>query len=134
MAKLKVIFRNSAKLGNFFRFKDSHPFAMQSLVIYNFQCTSCNARYVGKTSRHIATRIAEHKGVSSRTGKALTTAPYSAIREHAHKTGHSIKTENFSILAKASNKFDLTIQEDLLFQKHMPGLNNMLKPTDSLYT
>ena len=56
------------------------PDSIQSSVIYNFRCNRCNAVYIGKTSRHLSTRIADHIGISFRTG--LTSLLCSQIRNH----------------------------------------------------
>ena len=53
MANLRIVFVPSLKLRNFFRFKDTIPQSMQSLVVYEYSCTGCNARYVGQTARHL---------------------------------------------------------------------------------
>ena len=34
---------------------------MQSKIVYEFTCSRCNATYLGKTKRHLKTRIHEHK-------------------------------------------------------------------------
>jgi hypothetical protein len=39
--------------------KDPVPLLAKSNVIYQFQCT-CGCRYVGKTKRHLGTRVSEH--------------------------------------------------------------------------
>ena len=66
----------------FFKFKDKMPDSIQSSVIYNFTCNRCNAVYIGKTSRYLSTRIAEHMGISFRTGLTLTSQPFSQISNH----------------------------------------------------
>ena len=43
-----------------FSAKDPVPFALKSHVVYKFVCGSCNASYIGETTRHLATRIKEH--------------------------------------------------------------------------
>ena len=111
------------------------PRALQSLIVYNFSCSSCNAQYVGKTARHLATRIAEHKGVSPRTNVELTAPSFSAIRQHAHCTGHTFADQDFRISAKAKSKYDLSIMEALEIQRTMPSLNTMLSCANlSLFT
>ena len=41
-------------------------------MVYKYKCNRYNSVYVGKTSRHLPTRIAEHLGISFRTGKSLS--------------------------------------------------------------
>ncbi len=67
--EVKVVFKCTKRLSNFFPFKDKIPHVLKSHVVYRFQCSSCTtASYVGKTVRHIATRACEHAGISELTG------------------------------------------------------------------
>ena len=45
-------------MGDAFRLKDGHPKHMQSCVVLSI---TCNADYIGKTSRHVKRRFEEHK-------------------------------------------------------------------------
>ena len=92
-------------------------------VIYMYKCGQCNATYCGETNRHLHTRIAEHRGVSSRTGKLLTSPPNSNIRDHLVSSDHPIIAENFEIIATA-NKYDIRIVESILIHKTKPTLND----------
>ena len=56
---VKLVF-TTFKIGSMFSLKDSIPNALKSNVVYKFSCASCNACYVGETTRHLATRIKEH--------------------------------------------------------------------------
>ena len=69
--KVRVVFKTSNRLRNYFSFKDVVPEPLRSCQIYNFTCGSCNASYIGKTFRHIEFRVSEHQGISPRTGKHL---------------------------------------------------------------
>jgi hypothetical protein len=61
---VKIIFRYRFNIGSFFWVRDRVPLRMLSNVVYLYQCSQCEATYCGETSRHLHTRIAEHKGVS----------------------------------------------------------------------
>ena len=98
---------------------------MQSLVVYEYSCTGCNARYVGQTARHLKTRIAEHCGISPRTRKSVMTPHFSAIREHCFNTGHSLGADSFQVIAKAKHRLDLPILESLAIQNRCPTLNTL---------
>ena len=52
------------------------------LVVYKYGCPKCGDQYVGSTVRSLATRTAEHAGISVRTGLPLSQPPQSQIREH----------------------------------------------------
>ena len=40
--------------------KDRVPFDLRSYVVYNFDCGSSKADYIGRRKRHLSTRIKEH--------------------------------------------------------------------------
>ena len=40
--------------------KDRVPFDLRSYVVYKFVCGNCKADYIGRTKRHLSTRIKEH--------------------------------------------------------------------------
>ena len=47
----------------------------------------------------------------------------SAIGDHISKTGHDASLENFEIISRADNSFDLLIHESLLILRDRPSLN-----------
>ena len=51
---------SSFKISSFFSMKDSVPLDLRSCVVYKFVCASCKADYIGRTKRHLSTRIKEH--------------------------------------------------------------------------
>ena len=61
---LRVIFKASLRMKNYFNFKDKIKRELRSLLVYNFKCNSWNAEYIGKTKRHYRTRTSKHTGVS----------------------------------------------------------------------
>ena len=73
----------------------------------------------------MAKRIAEHRGVSERTGKALSQSsrPSSAIREHALKKRHPVDPNNFAIIGSARSKGALAILESIQIKLFKPSLN-----------
>ena len=134
MASLRIVFVPSFKLRNWFRFKDEIPHLLQSRVVYEFSCAGCNARYVGQTARHLHTRIAEHCGLSPRTGGPVMLPQFSAIREHCNHTGHPLERSLFSIIARARNKLDLSILESLAIKNRVPKLNTLTSADLHLFT
>ena len=75
--------------------EDKAPLVSQQCVVYSFQCSLCDAGYVGYTCRHLHKRIEEHKG--------------SAIGNHLREQ-HDMEPEDiaqsFRILRKCQNKFE----------------------------
>ena len=63
--KVKIVFKSSNQLTNYFSFKDVVPEPLCSFQIYNFMCGNCNASYTGRTFRHMEVRVLEHQGVST---------------------------------------------------------------------
>ena len=121
--KFRIVFSKATTLDSFFRYKDMIPHDLRSSVVYKYVCECCNASYVGKTARHLRTRIAEHKGISPRTLRPISTPGYSAIREHSESTGHMIKTSSFSVL-QSGNPYDLLILESLYTHNLKPSLSS----------
>ena len=120
---LKIVFVNKFNIASFFKFKDVVPNHMRSNIVYEFKCSQCSETYIGETTRHLATRVAEHRGVSARTGKFLCKQPNSNIFAHYLKTDHEIVKDDFKILCSDSQH--LKISESLLIHQNKPKLNSM---------
>ena len=121
---VKLIFKNRLSVGSFFKSKDRIPKLLQSNLVYSYTCGQCNATYYGETSRHLKTRIAEHKGLSNRTGKPITNPSHSSIRDHSISTNHDINSECFKIVFRC-DRSNLKISESILINHDYPSLNNM---------
>ena len=106
----------------FFPFKYRFPTLIRSSVVYQFKCPGCHALYFGKTTRHLITRRREHLGIN-KAGKKIKVSP-SAIWDHINKSGHAASVEDFSVLDRANNDFDLLIHESLLILHDRPSLNS----------
>jgi len=106
------------RINTFFKIKDLTPRNLQSHVVYEVKCAECNARYIGKTIRHIETRLNEHKKSSG-----LLSQSKSHIAEHASITGHHIDYDGFKVLGRANTDYVLTLKESLLIKKFSPSLN-----------
>ena len=103
-----------------FSLKDHVPKSMKSYVVYKFSCASCDACYIGETTRHFSTRIAEHL----RTDKA------SHVYKHLQTTQQckdQCDSSCFEILDCASTKYQLKIKEGLHITWEKPLLNKQAK-------
>ena len=119
---LRVIFKVSLRMKNYFNFKDKIKQELRYLLVYNFKCNRCNAEYIGKTKRHYRTQISEHIGVSPLTGECVkNNSQTSAVHDHMLFCKTVVCPEDFSVLANSSCNFKLEIQESIL--------NKLLKPT-----
>ena len=84
----KARFNIQLSVINFFNFEDCIHNALQGCVVNKFSCGQCTSKFIGETSGHCTTRIAEHIGISFRTGQSLSIAPYSNIRDCGIQEGH----------------------------------------------
>ena len=104
-----------------FPFKDRIPANICSSVVYKFTCSSCQATYRGKTSRHFIVRCRETFGINKK-GISIKGAS-SSTRDHINETGHAAPFDDFCILNKANNNIDLLIHESLLILRDGLTLN-----------
>ena len=123
---LRIAFKNSFSIGSFFRHKDPMPASLCSNVIYTYKCALCNECYTGSTQRQLQCRIAEHLGVSVRTGVHLSKEPYSAIYDHREKSNHPINKNDFKIVGRTFNNSDLRLLESLHIFITKPKMNTGL--------
>ena len=108
------------KVGQYFSNKDQIPRHLISHVVYKFQCAQCNLCYFGETIRHFTTHVNEH----------LETDKASAVYKHLHENvdcNRVCNTDCFSVVDRASIKFQLRIKEGLLISKYKPVLNGQVR-------
>ena len=121
----KLILRNPKTIASLFRFKDSVPELMRSLVVYKYTCPRCNlGTYIGSTKRMLKVRIDSHCGISHRTGINLNKKEYSCIRDHSKKCKSPISYNNFEIIEQAIDETSLLILESLNIKRLVPSLNS----------
>ncbi len=120
---IRIVFRPTLRLSNFFMFKDKIPLALRSCVVYSFKCRCCSASYVGQTVRHLHTRVSEHLGISALTGKTSSSPQLTSIFSHLSHSGHSASLDDFKILSSCSAPDELLVRESLLISKLKPTLN-----------
>src|SRR5688572_3346319 len=90
-----IYFKPGCRVANYFRTKDVTPIDLRSRIVYQNTCASCQASYVGQTSRHLLHRVAEHRSVSHLTDKEVKNKVYSNIREHCyHCPGSDCSLQN----------------------------------------
>ena len=119
-----IILTNKYSLGSLFSYKDKTPLCVRSSVVYKYCCSQCESSYIGSTIRSFNTRVSEHKGVSCRTGRPLTSLPQSSIRDHSHECDTPINISNFKIIGTSNHEIDLRILESLFIFECKPVLNN----------
>ena len=124
--QLHTVLVNPFNIGSLFPFKDSLPMLLRSRVVYKYSCErpSCSSVYYGSTIRALSARIAEHRGVSPRTGHPLTTPLHSAIRDHSLTCNSNLSTESFKIVSSNNSVISLRILESLFIVNNKPDLND----------
>lgn len=116
-------FTNTFTIGSLFKFKDNLPADLCSLIIYKYQCESCQDFYIGSTKMQSKVRFCQHLGISPRTNRHVTSPLHSTPRIHCENNSHPFKYSNFSIIDKASSEQNLRILESLYIYKESPTLN-----------
>ena len=120
-----IFFNPGYTVQNFFKRKDVTPIELRSNVVYKYTCASCQASYIGQTTRHLHRRHAEHRGLSHITHRPVKNQGHSAIRDHLLQCpGSNCSLQDFVILANGSSTIELLIKERLLIDRYKPILNN----------
>ena len=121
---VKVVF-SSFKVKNYFSLKCATPMPLLANVVYKYSCLrDANCSYIGKTTRHLATRVKEH-----------ATSP-SAIKDHltSCSTCHSnYSHNNFTIIDSGNSDFEVSIKEALHIKRKNPILNKQLSTQGSSF-
>ena len=61
---LRFAFQSKTSLSSLFKFKDSIPNYLRSLLIFEFPCGCCNATYYGRIERNLFDRASKHLGIT----------------------------------------------------------------------
>ena len=128
VCKIKVIFKSSTRVSNFFQFKDKMPYCLHSNVVYKFSCDRCNATYYGETCRHLSVRVGEHSVVSPLTGKKSKSKKSTAVKDHMPFCDYIVSIDDFKILATSDSDFHVKVKESLLISLDEPVLNKYETP------
>ena len=126
--KVKIGFKTSNSLKNYFNFKDILPEPLRSLQIYNFTSGSCNASSIGKTFRHLIFRVSKHQGVQPRTGKYLKGTLSSSMRDHMPDCNQEVAWDDFKVLGWEPSHWLLEIKESLFIKSNRRSLNRIFTP------
>ena len=129
---LRIMYKSNTTIGTNFSFKDRTPKETLSNLIYKYTCECCQAFYIGKTDLQFACRIAQHMGVSARTGDSLGVKPPSDIREHCLKCKVHVKKGNFIILDRTFDKSGILILESLHQKNKKPTIGIQQQSTPLL--
>jgi len=112
---IKIGFRNENKLGKFFsKTKDKTPKMLQTHIVYQIPCKSCNSVYIGQTSQHLKDRINGHKYSNNIT----------ALKNHQINTDHCFDFDSVKIIDKEQKLTTRNFLEMIHIKKHPNAVNN----------
>ena len=94
--------------------KDQTPKEKQCSVIYNIQCNSCQAEYIGETARTLGKRFKEHSDPRHIN---------SAVVEHTATTGHSFSLDDVKVIGREDKAFNRKVKEAIAIHKRRPAMN-----------
>jgi hypothetical protein len=96
---IRILFRPTLRLSNFFMLKDKILDALRSCVVYSFKCRCCSASYVGQMVSLLHTRVSKHLDISALTGKTSSSPQLRSIFSHLSHSGHTASLDDFKILS-----------------------------------
>ena len=109
---------NTCKITSFLSTKSCSPPNLQSFVVYNYNCPSCGASYVGQTTRHYVERVREHLKADKNSHI------YKHINDKSNNNCKELNNESaFKIIDKANSEFTLKIKEAIHIKWLKPTLN-----------
>ena len=114
---IRVVY-STFKVSNYFSLKCKTPMHLLANVVYQYNCLcDTSSTYIGKTKRHLAIRVKEHKQGQS------------AIHDHLEgctKCKQDYSCRAFSIVDSGRDEFETTIKEALHIKDKKPKLNRQL--------
>ena len=116
---IRIVF-TSFEVKNYFSLKCCTSLPLLANVVYKFKCLRhANNIYIGKTIRHLATRVKEHG----------TSPSNSAVSNHltsCETCKLNFSCDSFSIMDSGKNDFEVTIKEALHIKFKKPTINRQL--------
>ena len=119
---LRIVY-TTRKVGSYFRLKSRSPPALYTNVVYRFTCAvKAHITYIGYTSRHLLTRVAEHTELTKNTKSHVK----SHILECDGCRNAEVSLNDFIVLKHYSSEMDCKVGEALAIKKHRPLINKQL--------
>ena len=100
---IKLVF-SAFKIKDLFNAKDPLPDRLHTRIVHKFSCASCNACYIGETSRHFALCVRKH----------LSSDRFSHVFKHVQSTEScriSCSADCFTVLDSVNTKFQVKLKE-----------------------
>ena len=98
--------------------KDAIPIEKTKGVVYEINCSDCDASYIGETTRSLEIRRKEHLR-HTKNGKVEA----SAVADHVWNHDHRIDWDGARVLDKERNWTSRKIREALHIAKNRPDMN-----------
>ena len=112
------LFFTSFKVKNYFSLKCHTPLPLLANVVYQFQyLRDTNNIYIGKTIRHLTTRVKEHGTSPSAVSNHLSSCETWKL---------NFSCDSFSIIDSGKNDFEITVKEALHIKCKKPTINRQL--------
>ena len=121
--KIKIIFKSSKRLANFFRFKDKTPLCLRCNLVCKFTCARCKATYYGETCRHFKVRVDQLSRISPLTNKRSKSRKSTAVKDHMLICEQPVSFEDFKVLVSSNSEYHLKIKESLFISRDQLVLN-----------
>ena len=83
--KICVILVDNFTIWSFYKYKDTPPLHLRSSFVYKYSCVHCTSEHVGPHVLLVPIKVAEHPGISFRSGVPLTSLPHSAVHQCWHQ-------------------------------------------------
>lgn len=113
----------SCKISEYFSLKSKVPFALKANVVYKYSClVDPDTSYIGKTKRHLVTRVQEHT--------STTESQKSEVKDHIFNCRtckmNIPDLSSFKIMKSCRDDYTTRISEALLIKKFRPKLNKQI--------
>ena len=119
--KIRVIFKSSTRISNFFQFKDKMPYCLRSNVVYKFSCGRCNATYYGKTNMPAFKRYSWRAlGCFTFNWEKVKVQKSMKVKDHILFYDHNVSIDDFKILVTSDSDFHIKVKESLLISRDEP--------------
>ncbi|EZA55468.1 hypothetical protein X777_04749, partial [Ooceraea biroi] len=107
------------------RGKDCLKNALKKCVVYKIDCENCNVCYIGKTKRHIETRVKEHRQDIKKHDNNN-----SVVSRHRICNNHNFDCNNVKILHQEDHRRKREIAE-MCYIKQSDSAINLQNDTES---
>ena len=121
--KIKIIFKSSKRLANFFRFKNETPLCLRLTLFISLHVVDAMLPITVKRAVIFKVRVGDHSGTLPLMNKRSKSKKSTAVEDHMLICDQPVSFDDFKVLASSNSKFHLKIKESLLILCDQPILN-----------